>query len=67
MVAKIAGELSHFLSAAFGEDLRLWFDADAIDGLSLDREALWRRIGAADFLSDDEKREAVGYGRANSE
>ncbi len=25
--------------------------------------ALWRRVSAADFLSDDEKREAVGYGR----
>ena len=23
---------------------------------------LWARVGAADFLSEDEKREAVGYG-----
>ena len=64
MIGKIAGMLSHFLSDAFGEQLRLSFDADAIEGLSADREALWRRVGAADFLSADEKREAVGYGRS---
>lgn len=35
-------------------------DLDGIDALSGEREAEWRRIGAASFLSDDEKREAVG-------
>lgn len=30
--------------------------------LSTEREALWSRVGAAGFLTDDEKREAVGYG-----
>ena len=38
-------------------------DLDAIEALSGEREALWRRVTAADFLSADEKREAVGYGR----
>ena len=36
--------------------------ADRVDGLSVERDALWARVGAASFLSDDEKREAVGYG-----
>jgi HK97 family phage portal protein len=63
LVGRIAGELSRFLSAKLGEELRLWFDADAIEGLSAEREALWRRLAAADFISDDEKREAAGYGR----
>lgn len=36
-------------------------DLDGIDALAAERETEWRRIGAANFLSDDEKREAVGY------
>jgi HK97 family phage portal protein len=43
--------------------LRLEPYLDAIEALALERESLWRRVGAADFLTDDEKREAVGYGR----
>lgn len=62
LVARTAAELSAFLVPRFGSSLRLSFDADQIDGLALEREALWSRIGAADFLTDDEKREAVGYG-----
>ncbi len=61
LVARTAKELSAWLSPLFGEDLRLWFDADQIDGLSAEREALWARVGAAAFLTDDEKREGVGY------
>jgi HK97 family phage portal protein len=61
LVARTAKELSAWLSPLFGEELRLWFDADQIDGLSAERDALWARIGAAAFLTEDEKREAVGY------
>ena len=35
---------------------------DGIDALSSERASEWARIGAATFLTDDEKREAVGYG-----
>jgi len=38
-------------------------DEDAIGALHAERESLWRRIGAAGFLSDSEKREALGYPR----
>ena len=34
---------------------------DAIDALATERAAEWARVGAADFLTRDEKREAVGY------
>lgn len=61
LVAKVMREFSAFLAPSFGTKLRLWYDADQIEGLAMEREALWSRIGAADFLSDDEKREAVGY------
>ena len=62
LVGRTAKELSAWLGPVFGEGLRLWYDADRVDGLSVERDALWTRVGAATFLSDDEKREAVGYG-----
>lgn len=62
LVARTASEMSAWLAPRFGMDLRLEPDADRIDGLAAEREALWARVGAADFLSEDEKREAVGYG-----
>jgi HK97 family phage portal protein len=42
-------------------------DLDAIEALSTEREALWSRIGAATFLTPDEKRAAVGYGPTGSD
>nr|WP_245414988.1 phage portal protein [Aureimonas flava] len=64
LVARLAAALGHWLGAFFddGNGLRLGFDADRIEGLSLEREALWTRLQGASFLDDDEKREAVGYG-----
>jgi HK97 family phage portal protein len=63
LVARTAKELSAWLGPAAGEGLKLWYDADTVEGLSGERDSLWARVGAAAFLSDDEKREAVGYGR----
>jgi len=64
LAARTAKEFSAWLGPAYGDGLRLWYDADGVEGLSVDRDALWARVGAADFLSDDEKREAVGYGNS---
>lgn len=63
LVRRTAEALSHWLSPAYGETLALTPDLDAIEALAEERESLWRRVSAATFLSDDEKREAVGYGR----
>lgn len=41
-------------------------DLDKLDALAGEREAEWRRVGAAAFLSDNEKRAAVGYGPAEN-
>src|SRR3954463_9117350 len=57
---RIAGALSHWLAAAFG-NVRLVADADQLDALSGDRAALWSRISDAPFLTLNEKRAAVGY------
>ena len=46
----------------FFDDLTLDLDLDAIPALAEDRERLWAQVGAADFLTADEKRAAVGLG-----
>lgn len=61
LVARTAKDLSAWMGPAFGQGLRLWYDADRVDGLTSDRDALWARLEAASFLTEDEKREAVGY------
>jgi HK97 family phage portal protein len=61
LAARVAARFGAWLSAHFGEDLRLEFDADGVVALAGDREALWRRLIAADFLTPDEKRAAAGY------
>lgn len=67
LVRRTAAHLAAWLGPAFGEGLRLEPDLDAIEALASEREALWRRVGGAGFLSDDEKRFAVGYGERSPE
>ena len=52
---------------ALGEGLGMWWpdatiavDLDRVPALSEDRERLWAQVGAADFLSDTEKRAMLG-------
>jgi len=67
LVRRSAQSLAQWLGPAFGDGLTLEPDIDAIEALAQERESLWRRVGGADFLSADEKREAVGYGRRDPE
>ena len=66
LVRRTAQSLAQWLGPAFGDDITLEPDLDAVEALADERESLWRRLGAATFLDDDEKREAVGYGRRAS-
>ena len=59
MASRMAEAMTGFLCEG---GLRLTHDLDQVEALSADREALWARVGKAEFLSDDEKRQAVGYG-----
>ena len=61
LVARTQRSFAAWLRPAFGE-FRFDYDVDRIDALSGERAAEWDRIGKASFLTDDEKREAVGYG-----
>jgi HK97 family phage portal protein len=62
LARKIFDSLAAWLAPAFGEKLRLVPDLDQVIALASERDSLWSRVGSAVFLSDDEKREAVGYG-----
>ena len=60
LVDKTAQSLSNWLKPAFGSDIALGFNAESIAALSREREALWKMVNAASFLSDAEKRQITG-------
>ncbi len=62
LVQRMAKAFSAWLAPAYGGSIELRPDLDQVEGLSAEREALWARINAATFLTEDEKRAAVGYG-----
>jgi HK97 family phage portal protein len=57
---RITAGLSHWLAPAFGP-VRVVADTDTLDALADDRASAWERVGAADFLTLNEKRAALGY------
>ncbi|MEI8177965.1 phage portal protein [Aestuariivirga sp.] len=59
MASRMAEAMTGFLCEG---RLRLAHDLDQVEALAADREALWARVGTAAFLTDEEKRAAVGYG-----
>ena len=61
MLEHLMDELNLWLSPLFGNNLRLGFDIDGIPALSEKREAYWDKISQANFLTLNEKRQAVGY------
>lgn len=61
LAARIGNSLAQWLAPQFGDQLRVVIDTDRIEALASDRAALWERVSAAEFLTLNEKREAVGY------
>lgn len=57
----LVAEMNLWLIPFFENGLRLGYDHDSIAALSPKREATWAKISAADFLTINEKRQAVGY------
>ena len=60
LAAKVLDALAQGLRPWFA-DLALSVDLDQVSALSEDRERLWAQVGAAGFLTVDEKRELVGF------
>jgi HK97 family phage portal protein len=61
LLGRVTEALSNFIGPQFEKDLRLSFDLDQVEALAPDRDALWKRVNDASFLTQDEKRAAVGY------
>jgi len=62
LVNRTAQAFAAWLGPQFGAAVTLRPDLDQVEALSTEREALWSRVRQADFLSETEKRAAVGYG-----
>jgi HK97 family phage portal protein len=62
LAGRVGNALAQWLAPLHGDGLRLEIDTDRIEALSGDRAALWQRVADAQFLTVNEKREAVGYG-----
>ncbi len=61
LVRKTAGALTAWLGSRF-EGARIEADLDAVPALQPEREALWARLNAAGFLTDEERRRMAGLG-----
>ncbi|WP_298668000.1 phage portal protein [uncultured Sphingomonas sp.] len=60
MADAVLGALAAGLARWF-PDARLEIDPDRVPALVEDRERLWRMVSAADFITDAEKRQMVGW------
>ncbi len=60
LVGKTLAALSGWLGPLFGEDLVLKADLDGIPALATEREAKWRAVSGAEFLTQAEKRQMLG-------
>jgi HK97 family phage portal protein len=59
LVKKTAGALTGWLAPKFG-DVHIEADLDTVPALQAERDALWTRLGAASFLTDEERRRMAG-------
>ena len=62
LINRTLDSFTHWLQPRFGDGLVLAVDEDRLEGLTDERQLVWQRLAEADFLTEDEKREAVGYG-----
>jgi HK97 family phage portal protein len=60
LASRVSAQLSAWLSQLAGEEVELRPDLDQIPALAIERDQQWARIGAADFLTPEEKRRLLG-------
>jgi len=60
LVSKTSAALSAWLPEFYRAALKLSADLDGVPALALEREALWRRVESAGFLTEAEKRQMLG-------
>jgi HK97 family phage portal protein len=60
LATRVLSALANWLEDFTGEELELRPDVDQIPALAVEREAVWRRVSEAAFLTDAEKRNLLG-------
>jgi HK97 family phage portal protein len=60
LAAKVTAAVSHWLETFSGEAAELRPDLDQVPALAAERDQQWARVGAADFLTQAEKRALLG-------
>ncbi len=63
ILRRVIDTMSASVGQQFEAGVRLDLDLDQVEALSHDRDALWQRVNNVSFLTDAEKRQAVGYGK----
>jgi hypothetical protein len=61
LLDRLSSALTSWLAPMFGQDLRLAHDLDEVPALAPRRRLKWQQIQSADFLTLNEKRQALGY------
>jgi HK97 family phage portal protein len=64
LLDKIISQMNQWLCPLYGHTFRFSYDLENIPALVVRRESLWARMEACSFLTNDEKRQALGYGAA---
>ena len=67
LATKIGGSVARWLSEFESEKLDIFADLDGIPALSSEREAQWKRVSEAEFLSNAEKREMLGLSNVSDQ
>jgi len=60
LASRVTAAVAHWLAEFTGEGVEIRPDLDQVPALAAEREAQWRRIGEAAFLSTAEKRALLG-------
>lgn len=60
LATRVTAAVSHWLSSWLGAAVELRPDLDQVPALAAERDQQWARIGAAEFLTDAEKRAMLG-------
>jgi len=61
LINRILDGFNHWLGPRFDGNAKLRIEEDRVEGLVHERAATWKRLNEATFLSESEKRQAVGY------
>jgi HK97 family phage portal protein len=67
LLSKVAAAISGWLPDFYEDRLALTVDMDGIPALAAERDAHWRRVSEATFLTDAEKRQMLGLAAASED